>query len=158
MNTDRIEREIKILAPIERVWAALTEPAAVGTWFGTGAPTEIDLRPGGVMLLEHGEHGTFPTVIVEVDPPRAFSYRWASAYPGVTATEDNSTLVEFTLEPASEGTVLRVVESGFDALVIPAGREATAGYRSHSEGWGGVTVKFGAYVEGLDLSPLLPPK
>jgi uncharacterized protein YndB with AHSA1/START domain len=155
MSTDRIEREITISAPIERVWAVLTEPAHVGTWFGTGTPAEIDLRPGGTMVLDHGEHGTYRTTIVEVDPPRAFSYRWASAYPGVVATEENSTLVAFTLEVAVDGTLLRVVESGFDALVIPAARVGSAGFESHSEGWSGVVQKFGDYVTGASEAPLL---
>ena len=57
MSTDRIEREVMIAASPERVWAVLTEPAHVGTWFGTGSPAEIDLRPGGLMMLDHGEHG-----------------------------------------------------------------------------------------------------
>ena len=47
MQKDRIEQEIVIAAPIERVWAVLTEPAHVGRWFGQGGPAEIDLRPGG---------------------------------------------------------------------------------------------------------------
>jgi uncharacterized protein YndB with AHSA1/START domain len=156
MSTDRIEREVMIAASPERVWAVLTEPEHVGTWFGTGSPAEIDLRPGGLMLLDHGEHGSYSTLIVKVDPPRAFSYRWASAYPDVVATSNNSTLVEFTLEPADGGTVLRVVESGFDAIQIPAARLESAGFESHSQGWSGVIEKVGAYAEGRDESPLLP--
>jgi len=158
MSPDRIEREIKIQAPIERVWEVLTEPVHVGTWFGTGEPAEIDLRPGGVMVLDHGVHGRYPTVIVDVDPPRSFSYRWASAYPDTLATEENSTLVEFSLEPFAEGTLLRVVESGFDSLVIPTERVGSAGYESHAEGWTGVVAKLGAHAEGADASPLLAPK
>jgi uncharacterized protein YndB with AHSA1/START domain len=156
MSADRIVREVKIQAPIERVWAVLTEPAHVGVWFGSGVPAEIDLRPGGVMVLDHGEHGRYPTLIVNVDPPHAFSYRWASAYPGITATEDNSTLVEFSLQAAADGTLLRVVESGFDTLVIPAGREDSAGFESHAQGWAGVVVKLGEYAENRDAAPLLP--
>src|ERR1700727_427624 len=128
MSTDRIERQVMIAASPERVWAVLTEPAHVGTWFGTGSPAEIDLRPGGLMKLDHGEHGRYSTLIVKVDPPHSFSYRWASAYPDVVATAENSTLVEFTLESADGGTVLRVVESGFDAIQIPAHRGQDAGF------------------------------
>lgn len=133
MTQDLIEREIRIEASPERVWAVLTEPALVGEWFSPGAPAEIDLRPGGIMVLDHGEHGLFTTVIVEVDPPRTFSYRWASAYPGELATETNSTLVEFTLVPEGDATLLRLVESGFDRLDLPAASKA--GYASHSNGW-----------------------
>ena len=34
MTTDRIEREIVINAPQDRVWAALTEAEHVAGWFG----------------------------------------------------------------------------------------------------------------------------
>jgi uncharacterized protein YndB with AHSA1/START domain len=147
LTADSIEREITIAAPMERVWAVLTEPAHVGEWFGQGKPTDIDLRPGGVMVLDHGEYGTFPTTIVTVDPPRTFSYRWASAYPGEEATEDNSTLVEFTLANDGDGTRLRMVETGFATLTIPATRLSTAGYDSHSAGWTEVLEKLRRYTE-----------
>jgi uncharacterized protein YndB with AHSA1/START domain len=146
MNTDRIEREVVIDAPIERVWSALTQPASVSSWFSNGNKVTIDLREGGVMALDQGDHGAFQTVIVSVSPPNLFSFRWASAYPDVLATEDNSTLVEFTLKATPEGTVLRVVESGFDALEIPADRVEHAGFENHSKGWTGVVAEFVKYV------------
>ncbi|MFJ9414209.1 SRPBCC family protein [Streptomyces sp. NPDC101227] len=146
---DRIEREITIAAPVERVWAVLTEPEHVGSWFGQGEPTPVDLRPGGIMHLDHGEYGQFPTVIVKVEPPHHFSYRWASAHPGDVATERNSTLVEFTLTPEGEGTRLRVVESGFAGLHIPEERTKTASYESHSEGWSGQVKNIKQYAERL---------
>lgn len=157
MTEDRIERAIEIRAPIDKVWAVLTEPEHVGRWFGTGSPVEIDLRPGGVMVLDHGEHGTYATVFVAIDPPRALSYRWAAGYPGQVATEENATLVEFTLEPAGDGTLLRVVETGFASLAVPAGREDSAGYESHADGWSAVVRRLGAYVEGDPAEPLAPP-
>jgi uncharacterized protein YndB with AHSA1/START domain len=135
MTPDRIEREISISAPPERVWAVLTEPEHVGVWFGTGAPTPIDLRPGGIMHLDHGEYGAFPTRVEKVDPPHYFAYRWASGYPDEETTDTNSTLVEFTLAPDGAGTRLTVAESGFATLEIPAHRVDTAGYNSHSAGW-----------------------
>ena len=147
MSADRIEREINIAAPVERVWAVLTEPEHVGQWFGQGRPTEVDLRPGGIMVLDHGEYGTFPTRIEKVDPPYFFSYRWASAYPGEQATEENSTLVEFTLAPDGEGTRLRLVESGFANVWIPAERLDTAGYESHSTGWAEVLENLRQHAE-----------
>ena len=59
---------------------------------------------------------------------------WAVAHPDEEATDANSTLVEFTLTPDGTGTRLRLAESGFASLVIPAEREATASYDSHSSG------------------------
>jgi hypothetical protein len=46
---------------IERFWAVLTEPGHIGVWFGQGTPAEVGLRPGGIMVLDHGEYGMFPT-------------------------------------------------------------------------------------------------
>jgi uncharacterized protein YndB with AHSA1/START domain len=152
MSQDRIEREIVISASPQRVWQVLTEPEHVGVWFGSGSgagkPTEIDLRPGGIMLLDHG-HGLFPTRFAKVDPPHYLSYRWASAYPGEVATDDNSTLVEFFVEAEGDGTRLRVVESGFATLRIPAEQEPSAGYDSHARGWTEVAANLQRYIENL---------
>ena len=87
------------------------------------------------MRLDHGQYGKFPTVIVDVEPQRYFSYRWASAFPDELATEDNSTLVEFTLTAEGDSTRLQVVETGFAKLAIPANMVEIAGYASHSGGW-----------------------
>ncbi|HEX3814776.1 MAG TPA: SRPBCC family protein [Mycobacteriales bacterium] len=147
MSADRIEREIVIAAPVERVWAVLTEPEHIGQWFGQGKPTEIDLRPGGIMRLDHGEYGDFLTRIEKVEPPSYFSYRWASAYPNVVATDDNSTLVEFSLSAEGTGTRLRLVESGFATLTIPPEREQHASHASHSGGWPDALGNLQKYVE-----------
>ncbi|SHN45285.1 SRPBCC family protein [Cryptosporangium aurantiacum] len=147
MNRDRIQRETFVKAPVERVWAVITEPKHVGVWFGQGAPAEVDLRPGGIMRLDHGEHGVYPTLIVAVDPPRYLAYRWAGGYPGEVADEANSTLVEFFLDAEEDGTRLRVTESGFAALTIPAERERSAGYDSHDRGWREVVDNLKEYAE-----------
>jgi uncharacterized protein YndB with AHSA1/START domain len=150
MSKDRIEREIRIDAPVQRVWAVITEPEHVGAWFGQGGPARIDLRPGGIMYFDHGLPGEYPARIEKVEPPHYFAYRWAAAFPGQVANEGNSTLVEFFLEPDGDGTHLRLVESGFEALTIPAEREQWAGYDSHSEGWTVKLAEAGAYAERLD--------
>ena len=132
MTTDRIERETLIAAPVERVWELVTAPEHVGAWFGD-AGAEIDLRPGGAMALRWEEHGTVRARVERVERPRVFAYRWASRMEA--EPEDGaSTLVEFFLEPADEGTLLRVVESGFAALDVPADeRERKA--KGNQDGW-----------------------
>jgi len=146
MTPDRIEREILIGAPVERVWSVLTEPEHIAVWFGPGTPT-VDLRPGGYQVLDHGEHGSFPTRIEKVDPPSYLAYRWASGHPGEPATDANSTLVEFTLAAEGAGTRLTVTESGFANLVVPVEREATASYESHSRGWTEVVQALARHAE-----------
>ena len=148
MEQDRIERTVHIAATTERVWDILTKPEHIGRWFGPGTPATVDLRPEGVMVVEPGPPGErYLALIVKVDPPHYFSYRWASAFPDVLADETNSTLVEFRLAAEGATTRLTVCESGFATLKIPAGREAFASYESHSQGWTEVIRNLANYVE-----------
>jgi len=128
----QIERETTIAAPIERVWSLLTEAEHVGTWF-CDAGAEIDLRPGGAMVLRWTEHGTTHARVVDVEPHRRFTYRWAAEAES-EQIEGNSTLVEFTLDPTDEGTRLRVVESGFEDLA-ETDEQRRARVEDNSEGW-----------------------
>lgn len=158
METDRVERKIEIQAPVERVWDVITQGEHIGVWFGDGTPAKVDLTPGGVMILDHGHHGRHLTSIVEVDAPRRFSFLWAAGLPGTLATTENSTLVEFTLEAVASGTLLTVVESGFDALKtmdIPAEMWDKVSIESHSAGWTEVIKRIDRHVRGEDLPPLV---
>ena len=125
---DRIEREVVLDVPVERVWAALTDPAEIVKWFGDGA--DVDLRPGGDVEFRFGSEKC-PAIVEVVEPMRRFAYWWQ---PGSGAGEpvpaDNRTLVDFTLEPAGDGTRLRLVESGFASVKDPARQ-----FRENDGGW-----------------------
>ena len=65
-----IERTFR--APIEDVWASLTEPERVARWYGT---IDGDLRPGHtIMVTLTSEEGapSEPVDIVECEPPNRF--------------------------------------------------------------------------------------
>jgi uncharacterized protein YndB with AHSA1/START domain len=117
MNTDSIRSEITIAAPRERVWSLLTEAEHLGRWFGD-AGADIDLRLGGEVILRWTEHGTTHGIVEAIEPQTRFALRWAPFKdPGGTVpVPGNSTLIEFTLASAGDGTQLTVVESGFDSL------------------------------------------
>jgi uncharacterized protein YndB with AHSA1/START domain len=135
MVPDQIERETVIEAPVERVWALLTEPEHVGRWFGDAGAT-IDLRPGGEMVIRWSDHGTTRARIVAVEPHTRFSYRWAPFQDpgGDEPVEGNSTLVEFTLAPEGDETRLRVVESGFASLDA-SDEQRERNHASNTGGW-----------------------
>lgn len=129
---ERIEREVIIAAPVERVWAVVTQAEHIGTWFGD-AGAEVDLRPGGLLVVAYKEHGKFRSRIEKVEPPRLFSFR-AVVNGEQEPTPENSTLIEFTLFPEGNSTRLRVVESGFHSLGWP--EEQKAKYvEGNIEGW-----------------------
>lgn len=144
MVTDRIEREIVVAAPAERLWELLTRPEHIGRWF-EGMEPEVDLRPGGAMVLSSQEFGKFHAIVDKVEPPRLFAYRWAR-HPDTPVAEGTATLVEFTLTPEGDGTRVRVVESGFamtDALKVDQQRHA----ESNSHGWLQVLDSLRRYAE-----------
>ncbi len=132
MVPEQIECEIVIAAPLDRVWAALTEAQHIGTWFGD-AGAEIDLRPGGSAVFRWQEDGSFHATIERVDPYQVFAYRWAHKA-GEPPRAGNSTLVEFTLHPEGDGTRLRVVESGFATLDMTEAEQAKNA-AMNTEGW-----------------------
>ena len=135
-NTDRIERTIHIRAARSRVWNALTNAREFGKWFGCDLESQA-FEPGksvrGPFVKAGCEHYVFSAVIDRVEPEKLFSYRWhpggldPSKYP-----DEKPTLVTFTLAEADGGTMLTVVESGFDAL--PPERRVPA-WHMNSEGW-----------------------
>jgi uncharacterized protein YndB with AHSA1/START domain len=121
MLIDRIEREIRIDAPIDVVWSVVTEPEQITQWFSDLA--EFEPQPGadGTITFRGSRKGTVaddaqPDVVVNlrierVEPPCYFSFRWD--YPrGAAPDESNAPLVEFTLSKDGEATLLKLVESG----------------------------------------------
>src|SRR5206468_3291108 len=100
------------------------------------APTKVD--PDVARMQE--EHmkglGDVPwTMLIEkIEPERLFSFRWHpyAIDPKIDYSKEQATLVEFTLEEKNGGTLLTVVESGFDNL--PAERRAKA-FEMNGQGW-----------------------
>jgi len=134
--TDSIVQDIVINAPIERVWRAVSDSTEFGEWFGLRCdrPFEPGVEVGCAVTKPDEFAGTFfPIWIEEVSPPTRFSFRWHAyaVQPEEQATA-TTTLVTFTLEPHPEGTLLTIVESGFDD--VPLDRRAEA-FASNSEGW-----------------------
>jgi uncharacterized protein YndB with AHSA1/START domain len=128
---DTISREIDIDAPPDVVWTILTEARHLAGWFSDEA--EIDLRPGGAMLLTWHGHGTYRGRVETVEPPHTFAFRWVLRE-GLDPEPGSSTLVVMTLTAEGAGTRLRVVESGFSDLAWPEHERARyAG--ENAKGW-----------------------
>lgn len=163
MSTDRIEKKVHLKAKPSRVWRALTVPAELGHWFGgrfqaktfepgarvevRHAPTQVDpdvAKKQEEALKEWGDRPWY-MLVERVEPERLFSFRWhpAAIDPKKDYSDEPTTLVEFTLEEKDGGTLLTVVESGFDEL--PAERRAKA-FQMNGEGWGYVAKILETYV------------
>ena len=144
-SSDRVEEQVRLHAPRARVWRALTTADELAAWFGVKLAGATPIAPGahvtGHMIFPGYEHVRFDVLVEELVPERLFSWRWHphAVEKGVDYSEEPRTLVTFTLEDAPSGdTLLRVVESGFDAL--PDHRRATA-LLGNGNGWRGQLQK-----------------
>src|ERR1700754_3145164 len=135
MSSDRIEKEVVLRAPLERVWRAISDADEFGRWFGvrfdgpfvpgtsiTGVitPTTVDEAVAKMQEPHAGKSDTWQ--IVAVEPQQRLAFRWHpySVESGTDNSQEPTTLVEFSLAQTSDGVLLLVVESGFDK--IPAER------------------------------------
>jgi uncharacterized protein YndB with AHSA1/START domain len=158
MSTDRIEKEVLLRAPIERVWRAISDSAEFGQWFGvrfdgpfvegssiTGVitPTTVDDDVARQQEPHAGKSDTWQ--IVAVEPRRRLAFRWHpyAVEPDADYAKEPTTLVEFTLTEKPDGVLLTIVESGFDA--IPEERRAVA-FDANSGGWAAQTQLVQKYL------------
>lgn len=147
-STDRVEKKKLLRAPRARVWRALTDAREFGAWFNV--KLHGDFTPGAHVrgeILEKGFEGLPVDLWVEkVEAERYFSFRWHpfAIDRSVDYSGEPTTLIELTLAEAEGGTLLTIVESGFDAL--PAARRAKA-FESNGQGWEIQADRIARYVD-----------
>lgn len=132
-----IERKTLIRAPRERVWRALTDTAEFSKWFGVR--TDGQFAPGARLRMTSTHPGeyegvAFDMTVVEMTPPKAFSWRWhpGAEQPPAGDTTATTTLVTFRLDEVPGGTLVTVFESGFDQISLE--RRARV-YQDNTQGW-----------------------
>jgi uncharacterized protein YndB with AHSA1/START domain len=138
-----VTRTVTIAAPIDKVWAAITEPEHIANWFGQKATLDgLAVGASGVFSFEG--YGDFPVRVEHLDAPHSIAYRWGNDNAASTGVIDDShsTVFRFTLEPADDGTLLTVVETGFDTLTDPA-----ASMEGNRGGWNSELDELVAYLE-----------
>lgn len=146
--SNRIEKSIELKAPVSRVWRALTDHQEFGAWFrvrldGPFVPGQVSR---GYVTYPGYEHLRWEAVIQTMEPERLFSFTWHpyAVDPKQDYSGEPSTLVAFTLQQIATGTLLRVVESGFDKL--PASRRQEA-FRMNEGGWSIQVQNIAQHVE-----------
>jgi uncharacterized protein YndB with AHSA1/START domain len=149
MNSNRVERSISLKAPQSRVWRAITTTDEFNTWFGVAL--EGNFTPGAKLsghITNPGyEHILMEIMVEHVQPEQLMSYRWHpyAIDPAVDYASEPTTLVEFHLAPQEGGTLLTIIESGFDQ--IPAERRDEA-FRMNDAGWAEQLESIARHVGG----------
>ncbi len=146
-DADRIEKKIVLRAPGSRVWRAIANADEFGAWFRVkleGAFVEGTAIHGRITHPGY-EHLTMEVRVERIEPERYFAFRWHpyAVDPTVDYSAEPMTLVEFRLDDADSGTLLTIVESGFDR--IPLARRAEA-FRMNEQGWAEQARNIDRYV------------
>ena len=148
-SPDRIEKKIVLRASRARVWRALTDAREFGSWFRVklDGGFAAGRRVTGRVTYPGYEHLAFEATVETMEAERLFSFRWHpyAVDPKVDYSAEPTTLVEFHLAEADGGTLLTVVESGFDR--IPAGRRDEA-FRMNDGGWAQQMENVRRHVDG----------
>ncbi|GAA3604299.1 SRPBCC family protein [Microlunatus ginsengisoli] len=153
MELRTIERELYIAASPEIVFDVISSPEHVREWWPDEAHYEAVPGARGEIVFGDPEvdGGVAAFTVLEVEPPRTFSFRWTHPADEAAAA-GNSLLVTFDLTPSGPGTLLRMTETGFREL----GWEAAVleqQYREHVTGWDYYLPRLTAYVGRLDAKP-----
>jgi uncharacterized protein YndB with AHSA1/START domain len=160
MTQDRIEKKVPLRAPQERVWQAISDSAQFGFWFGvtfdgpfvpgqlvTGRITPTRVDPEVAALQKPHEGKAFAFEVDRVEPMRLIAFRWHpyAIEPDIDYSTEAMTEIVFELEPAADGVLLTISESGFDR--IPLDRRAKA-FAANDAGWSHQVRLIAKYLEG----------
>ncbi|GIF63169.1 activator of HSP90 ATPase [Asanoa ishikariensis] len=145
MEYGSIERDILVDASPDVVFDVVSKPEHIQEWWPDEARFEsVPGAPGELVWrdADTGETKTVALTVVEVDPPKRFSFRWC--YPEPDRTEP-ALLVTFDLLPSGDGTRIRMTETGFREMgwEIAVLEEA---YNDHVSGWDHYIPALGAYL------------
>lgn len=126
-------KEVSIHAPPLRIFAALTRPSKLNTWFTSGA--KVNLRVGGRYSNADNDSGRF----LEVVPNERLRFTWDNRdhAPG--------TIVEVVLAKKDTNTVVSLLHYGF------ARKADFEHYSSQISGWDWALYNLKAFLEGKPL-------
>jgi uncharacterized protein YndB with AHSA1/START domain len=118
-GSEEIRLEVRINASQETVFALLTDPARMKTWFAEFV--EADPRPGGLFRISGPAGVAIEGTYLEVIPHRKVVFTWG----GVEGLKPGQSTVEFLLEPDGAGTLVFLRHYGLPGRTV----------ESHRQGW-----------------------
>ncbi len=140
---------IDIAAETEQVWRALTEPQHLQRWCSPEA--DIRARPGGLFRASVDRIVEMEAHIDVYDPGRRMRLIYLPT-PGLPPA-DSAVVDDFILEPAPEGTIVRLLSSG-----VPCTEVWDAPYRRLRLGWSQAMARLKVFVEKQLVEPQLDSK
>jgi uncharacterized protein YndB with AHSA1/START domain len=129
----RFERVLA--APVERIWAFLTESDLLATWLARGA---VPTRPGAqftLTMLANGDE--IAATLTDCEPPRLIAYTWFSTQ--LETPRPDHSAVRFELEPHADGALLTLTHT----------RVLREFYGRAAAGWHSLLDALSASVDGV---------
>jgi uncharacterized protein YndB with AHSA1/START domain len=134
-----VEREVRIAARPETVFAFFTDPEKIVRWKGVVA--ELEPEPGGRYRVSINDKAVATGKYVEVTPFSRVVFTWG--WEGHPIVPPGASTVEVTLEPDGEETIVRLVHRD-----LPAEEVA-----NHADGWDHYLPRLVVAAAGGDPGP-----
>ncbi len=143
MKEKVVDIEVLIRQSPEIIFHLLTDPEVVKLWwrspdFYQVSEFHLDPRQGGEWYMNAlgYDQKSFQVrgQVLEYDRPHALAFTWNATFQAMATTT-----VRITLSQVPEGTVLRLVHSGF--------RRDSTGYEPHLYGWPHVLKWLARYIQ-----------
>ncbi len=138
MKQQRIVKEAVYPHPMDDVWRAISDAAAISEWF---IKADFEPRVGTDYTFTH-EQTTITGKVLEVEPPSLLVYTW-----NVSGT-DAVTTVKWALAPEGAGTKLTIEHWGFEGF----GENATKMFNVSTHGWDTVAIELEKYLAGASAA------
>lgn len=126
-NTQTVVLERELPHPPEKVWRALTQQPLIEDWL---MANDFEPKVGHRFTLKAPAsqywNGVTVCEVLVVEPCTRLSYSWNAT--GEEAARGPRTVVDWTLEPKTGGTLVRLEQSGFR-------EEQKANYEGAQIGW-----------------------
>jgi uncharacterized protein YndB with AHSA1/START domain len=132
-NTASIECDEFLQHPIEKVWAAITQPETIARWWA--AADGFRPEAGHEFTIDMDRFGVQRCTVLEVDEPRLIRYTFAEGVLDSTLT--------WRLEAEGTGTRLFLTHGGLDQD-SPMGRQAFEGM---GRGWQAVLTRIASVID-----------
>ena len=111
MRDEKVNFKTLVRVKPERVYDALATGAGLDEWFTVGAT--VDARPGGTIHFRWRDHGLDHYSgenggpVLDARRPERFVFQWKADI------GDYLTTVEIDFEPVEEGTIVKLIETGY---------------------------------------------
>ncbi|HWG29484.1 MAG TPA: SRPBCC domain-containing protein [Steroidobacteraceae bacterium] len=136
---------VDVLSGVQQVWSALVDPALLTRWCSPKA--QIRGQPGGLFRASVDRVTELEAHIDVFEPTRRMRLIYMAA-PSLPPT-DSVIVDDFILEPHTDGTILRLLGSGYPATV-----DWDVPYMRLRTGWQQALARLKVLVEKhLDRSP-----